>query len=74
MRNTHRFAAAHIVPDAMNAFHLMGVFVQTKSKVERTVEQLRRVKIHPSPNPKVPLSWLRPSFKKVKPCQIVDGE
>lgn len=73
----HRFAAAHIIPDAMNAFplvHLMEVFDHAKSKVERTVNQLRQVKVNASPNPKVPLSWLRPSFKKPKLYQIDDGQ
>ena len=73
----HRFAATYIAPEAMNVFplvHLMEVFEYAKMKVEQTVDQLRRVKVHASPNPKVPLSWLRPSFKKPKLCQIVDGQ
>ncbi|KAG0299675.1 hypothetical protein BGZ98_009860, partial [Dissophora globulifera] len=71
----HRFGAAYIAPDAINTFpliHLMEVFDHARAKVEKTVDQLRRVKIHASPNPKVPLSWLRPSFKKPKLYQIVD--
>ncbi|KAF9323776.1 hypothetical protein BG006_001161 [Podila minutissima] len=73
----HRFAATYIASEAMNVFplvHLMEVFEHAKAKVEQTVDQLRRVKVHASPTPKVPLSWLRPSFKKPKLCQIVDGQ
>ncbi|KAG0354841.1 hypothetical protein BG005_006171 [Podila minutissima] len=73
----HRFAATYIAPEAMNVFplvHLMEVFEHARAKVEQTVNQLRRVKVHASLNPKVPLSWLRPSFKKPKLCQIVDGQ
>ncbi|KAG0207779.1 hypothetical protein B0O80DRAFT_40861 [Mortierella sp. GBAus27b] len=73
----HRFASAHVIADAMNAFslvHLMEVFDHARSKVERTVNQLRRVKVHASQNPKVPLSWLRPSFKKPRLYQIDDGQ
>ncbi|KAG0015828.1 hypothetical protein BGZ81_011500 [Podila clonocystis] len=73
----HRFAATYIASEAMNVFplvHLMEVFEHAKAKVEQTVDQLRRVKVHANPNPKVPLSWLRPSFKKPKLCQIVDGQ
>ncbi|KAF9301824.1 hypothetical protein BGZ74_006226 [Mortierella antarctica] len=73
----HRFAATYIAPEAMNVFplvRLMEVFEHAKAKVEQTVNQLRRVKVHASLNPKVPLSWLRPSFKKPKLCQIVDGQ
>ncbi|KAG0322854.1 hypothetical protein BG000_002783 [Podila horticola] len=73
----HRFAAAYIAPEAMNVFplvHLMEVFEHAKMKVEQTVDQFRRVKVHASPNPRVPLSWLRPSFKKPKLCQIIDGQ
>ncbi|KAG0077695.1 hypothetical protein BGZ92_001820 [Podila epicladia] len=73
----HRFAAAYIAPEAMNVFplvHMMEVFEHAKAKIEQTVDQLRRVKVHASSNPKVPLSWLRPSFKKPKLCQIVDGQ
>ncbi|KAG0237444.1 hypothetical protein BGW41_008386 [Actinomortierella wolfii] len=63
----HKFAATYIVPDAMNAFplvRLMNIFKYAKDKVEKTVGELRRVKIHQCANPKVPLLWLRPSFKK----------
>ncbi|KAG0339834.1 hypothetical protein BG000_001231 [Podila horticola] len=73
----HRFAATYIASEAMNVFplvHLMEVFEHAKAKVEQTVDQLRRVKVHASRTPKVPLSWLRPSFKKPKLCQIVDGQ
>lgn len=73
----NKFASAYIVPAAMNAFplvHLMEVFEHAKAKVEKTVDQLRRVKIHASLNPKVPLSWLRPSFMKPKLLLIVNGQ
>ncbi|KAF9542685.1 hypothetical protein EC957_001740 [Mortierella hygrophila] len=73
----HRFAATYIASEAINVFplvHLMEVFEHAKMKVEQTVDQIRRVKVHASPNPKVPLSWLRPSFKKPKLYRIVDGQ
>ncbi|KAG9061641.1 hypothetical protein KI688_007222 [Linnemannia hyalina] len=73
----HRFAATYIASEAINVFplvHLMEVFEHAKVKVEQTVDQIRRVKVHASPNPKVPLSWLRPSFKKPKLYRIVDGQ
>ncbi|KAF9992280.1 hypothetical protein BGZ79_003284 [Entomortierella chlamydospora] len=73
----HKVAASYIPPAAMNVFnlvHLMEVFAHARVKVEKTVAQIRRVKVHGSPNPKVPLSWLRPSFKKPKLCSIFDAE
>ncbi|KAF9193505.1 hypothetical protein BGZ49_003279 [Haplosporangium sp. Z 27] len=73
----HKIATSYIVPDAMNTFpllHLMEIFEHAKAKVEHTVTQIRQVKVRPSPNPKVPLAWLRPSFKKPKLCQIIDGQ
>ncbi|KAF9980852.1 hypothetical protein BGZ75_007894 [Mortierella antarctica] len=71
-----RFAGAYVPSEAANAFplvHLMEVFEHAKAIVEKTVEQVRRVKVHPSPNPKVPLSWLRPSFIKPRLRHIADG-
>ncbi|KAF9935851.1 hypothetical protein BGZ67_002913 [Mortierella alpina] len=71
-----RFAGAYEPSEAANAFplvHLMEVFEHAKAIVEKTVEQVRRVKVHPSPNPKVPLSWLRPSFIKPRLRHIADG-
>ncbi|KAF9424154.1 hypothetical protein BGZ76_003551, partial [Entomortierella beljakovae] len=71
----HKFASSYISPDAMNAFplvHLMEAFAHAKVKVEKTVAQIRKVKVHASSNPKVLLSWLRPSFRKPKLCQVVD--
>ncbi|KAF9397707.1 hypothetical protein BGX21_008594, partial [Mortierella sp. AD011] len=55
---------------------VVGLLVRehAKAKVEHTVAQIRQVKIRPSPNPKVPLAWLRPSFKKPKLRQIIDGQ
>ncbi|KAF9118220.1 hypothetical protein BGW39_001375 [Mortierella sp. 14UC] len=73
----HRFATTYIAPEAMNVFplvHLMEIFEHIQGKVQQTVTQIRQVKVHPSPSPKVPLSWLRPSFKKPRRCQIVDGQ
>ncbi|KAG0341230.1 hypothetical protein BG004_006109 [Podila humilis] len=71
----HKCASAYFVPDAMNAFplvRLLEVFEHAKLKAEKTVDELRRVKIHASPTPNVPLSWLRPSFNKPKLCEVVD--
>ncbi|KAG0261889.1 hypothetical protein DFQ27_002717 [Actinomortierella ambigua] len=71
----HKFAASYVVPEAMNAFpldRLVEVFEHAKTKVEQTVSELRRVKVHASPVPKVPLSWIRPSFKNPELCQVVD--
>lgn len=51
----NKFASTFIVPDASNAFpllRLMEVFAHAKSKVEWTVDQLRRVTVRASPNPK----------------------
>ncbi|KAF9418274.1 hypothetical protein BGZ76_004431 [Entomortierella beljakovae] len=73
----HKFATSYISPDAMNAFplvHLLEVFAHAKVKVEKTVAQIRQVKVHASSTPKVPLSWLRPSFRKPKLCLVVDGQ
>ncbi|KAF9090898.1 hypothetical protein BGX27_002135 [Mortierella sp. AM989] len=72
----HKFAESYIPSSAMNVFplaHLMEVFAHAQEKVKRTVAQIRKVKVRPSSNPKVPLAWLRPSFKKPKLCQVVDG-
>lgn len=73
----HRFASAIIAPDAMNAFpliRLMEIFEHVKGKIKQTVTEIRRVKVRPSENPKVPLSWCRPSFKKPKRFLVVDGQ
>ncbi|KAF9364993.1 hypothetical protein BGX34_011830, partial [Mortierella sp. NVP85] len=59
----HRFAAVHVIPDAMNAFplvHLMEAFDHAKSKLERTVNQLRQR-----------IQYLLDAFKKRR--QIVYG-
>ncbi|KAF9341595.1 hypothetical protein BGZ91_005998 [Linnemannia elongata] len=72
----HRFASTYIAPEAINVFplvHMMEIFEHIQGKVQQTVTQIRQVKVHPSPNPKVPLSWLRPSFKKPRRFQILDG-
>ncbi|KAF9536885.1 hypothetical protein EC957_009496, partial [Mortierella hygrophila] len=71
----HKFASAFIVTGAMNAFpilHLMEVCEHAKRMVEQTIGEIRRVKVHESSSPKVPLSWLRPSFKKPKRYQVTD--
>ncbi|KAF9115598.1 hypothetical protein BGX30_006222, partial [Mortierella sp. GBA39] len=73
----HRFATTYIAPEAMSVFplvHLMEIFEHIQGKVQQTVTQIRQVKVHSSPSPKVPLSWLRPSFKKPRRCQVVDGQ
>lgn len=73
----HRFASTYIAPEAINVFplvHMMEIFEHIQGKVQQTVNQIRQVKVHPSPNPKVPLSWLRPSFKKPRRCHILDGQ
>ena len=73
----HRIATTYIPPEAMNVFplvHLMEIFEHVKVKVQQTVTQIRRVKVQASSSPNVPLSWLRPSFKKPRLCQIVDGQ
>ncbi|KAG0047784.1 hypothetical protein BGZ83_007218 [Gryganskiella cystojenkinii] len=73
----HKFASSYIVPSAMNAFsiaHLMEVFEYAKAKVEQTVTQIRQVKVRASLTPKVPLLWLRPSFRKPKLIRVADGQ
>ncbi|KAF9585700.1 hypothetical protein BGW38_001184, partial [Lunasporangiospora selenospora] len=62
----HRFVVTYLAPEAMNVFplvHLAEIFEYIQGKVQQTVTQIRQVKIRPSSNPKIPLSWLRPSFK-----------
>ncbi|KAF9345389.1 hypothetical protein BGX26_003173 [Mortierella sp. AD094] len=69
----HKFASAFIASGATNAFpilRLMEVCEHAKKIVERTIDQIRSVKEDESTGPKVPLSWLRPSFRKPKRYQI----
>ncbi|KAF9932917.1 hypothetical protein BGZ65_004275, partial [Modicella reniformis] len=71
----YKFASAFIASGATNAFpliRLMEICDHAKRKVEQTVSEIRRVKVLESSNPKVPLSWLRPSFKKPKRYLITD--
>ncbi len=73
----HRLATAFVPLVAANAsllVHLMEIFEHARSKVERTIEQLHRLKVHLSTTPKVPLSWLSPFFIKSKLCYIADGQ
>ncbi|KAF9343636.1 hypothetical protein BGX26_005432, partial [Mortierella sp. AD094] len=72
-----RFAACYIAADPMNMLPIiamMGAFQHALTKVEKTVAAIRHVKVRSSANPKVPLSWLRPCFKKPKLRPIVDGQ
>ncbi|KFH63691.1 hypothetical protein MVEG_10384 [Podila verticillata NRRL 6337] len=64
----HGFAAAYIALNAMNMFpivRLMEVFDHSR-EIQQTVNQSREVKVEESKCPKVPLSWLWPSFQKSK--------
>ncbi|KAG0324422.1 hypothetical protein BG000_002228, partial [Podila horticola] len=73
----NRFATAFIAPEALNVSplaQLMEAFEHAKSKVKRTVEQIRKVKLRPIANPLVPLWWLRPSFSKPVRRPVVDTE
>ena len=73
----HKFTASYVASEAMNVFpldHLMEIFENADAKVRQTVAQIRQVKVHESLNPKVPLSWLRSSFKMPKLCPVVDGQ
>ncbi|KAG9065534.1 hypothetical protein KI688_001822 [Linnemannia hyalina] len=73
----NRFATAFIAPEALNVsplVQLMEAFEHAKSKVEWTVEQIRKVKVRPSANPLVPLWWLRPSFPKPVRCRVDDSD
>ncbi|KAG0296761.1 hypothetical protein BGZ96_008621 [Linnemannia gamsii] len=72
-----RFAVCYAMAGCMNMFaigHMMEAFQHAQTKVEKTVEAIRRVKVRPSSHPKVPLTWLRPSFKKPKLSLVIDGE
>ncbi|KAF8942938.1 hypothetical protein BGZ47_005977 [Haplosporangium gracile] len=73
----NRFASAFVAPETLNVSplaQLMEAFEHAKSKLEGTVEQIRKVKLRPSTNPLVPLWWLRPSFSKPVRRQVVDTE
>ncbi|KAF9927865.1 hypothetical protein BGZ65_006560 [Modicella reniformis] len=72
----HRFAVCYIPAEAMNMLPMitmMEAFRYALAKVEDTVAAIRHVKVRPSLNPKIPLSWLRPSFKKPKMRLIPDN-
>ncbi|KAF9408041.1 hypothetical protein BGZ94_002465 [Podila epigama] len=72
-----RFAVCNCPADQMNMFpvvHMMEAFQQLQAKVERTVAAIRRVKVRTGTTPKVPLTWLRPSFSKPRRSLVIDGE
>ncbi|KAG0353695.1 hypothetical protein BGZ54_002092 [Gamsiella multidivaricata] len=72
-----RFAICYIAADHMNMLPIitmMEAFQHALVKVKKTLAAIRRVRIRPSPNPKVPLSWLRPSFNKPTKTLVLDGE
>ncbi|KAF9095577.1 hypothetical protein BGX27_001255, partial [Mortierella sp. AM989] len=72
-----RFAVCHIPADSMNMLSIismMEALQHVKEMVTKTVDAIRFVKVRPSTTPKVPLSWLRPSFKKPKLILVLDGE
>ncbi|KAF9897105.1 hypothetical protein BX616_006174, partial [Lobosporangium transversale] len=71
----HKFASAFIPSGASNPFpllRLMEICEHAKKKVEWCIHQIRLVKFEESLNPKVDLSWLRPSFNKPKRYQVTD--
>ncbi|KAG0260558.1 hypothetical protein BGZ95_004397 [Linnemannia exigua] len=72
-----RFALCYVAGDCMNMFpmtHLMEAFQHVQKEVGRTVAAIRRVKVRPSTSPKIPLSWLRPSFRKLRLLLVPDGD
>lgn len=72
-----RFAICYIAANHMNMLPiitLMEAFQHALAKVKKTLTAIRRVRVRPSLNPKVPLSWLRPSFNKPTKTLVVDGE
>ncbi|KAF9536618.1 hypothetical protein EC957_010309, partial [Mortierella hygrophila] len=71
-----RFAVCNLASDFMNMVSiipLMEAFQHAHSMVKKTVAAIRRVKVRPSTSPKVPLSWIRPSFTKPKRYEVLDG-
>jgi len=72
----HRFAICHIPTDHENMVSLvsmMEAFNHAAAKVTRTLSAIRRVRVRPSPTPKVPFSWLRPSYSKPRKKLVRDG-
>ncbi|KAF9994778.1 hypothetical protein BGZ79_000418 [Entomortierella chlamydospora] len=72
-----RFAVCYIAADHMNMFSIismMEAFQHAREKVMKTLNAIRVVKVRPNTDPKVPLSWLRLSFKKPKMTLVLDGE
>lgn len=72
----HRFAVCHIPSDHENMISLvsmMEAFHHAKAKVIKTLTAIRQVRVRPSLNPKVPLSWLRPSYSKPTKTLVRDG-
>ncbi|KAI7815739.1 hypothetical protein BC939DRAFT_513750, partial [Gamsiella multidivaricata] len=72
-----RFAVCYIATDPLNVLPivtLMKSFQHAQLKVKKTVSAIRRVKVRPSTSPKVPLSWIRPSFNKPTRTLVRDGE
>jgi hypothetical protein len=71
-----RFAASFIASDPMNMtplISMMTIFKHTVLKANKTVAAIRRVKVSSNESPHVPLSWLRPCFKKPRRYSICDG-
>ncbi|KAF9436840.1 hypothetical protein BGZ76_002801 [Entomortierella beljakovae] len=71
----NKFASTFIPSGATNAFpilRLMEVCDYAKKKMENCIHEIRKVKVQENTSPKVPLSWLRPSFNKPRRQQITD--
>ncbi|KAF9434241.1 hypothetical protein BGZ76_008331 [Entomortierella beljakovae] len=71
----HKIASAFIPSGAANAFpllRLMEICDHVKKKMENCIREIRLVKVQESSSPKVPLSWLRPSFNKPRRHQITN--
>lgn len=71
-----RFAVSFIPSEAMNMtaiISMMEAFQHVREKVEKTVHAIRRVRIRPGAKPKIPSSWIRPSYRKPVKILIRDG-
>ncbi|KAF9089120.1 hypothetical protein BGX27_002551, partial [Mortierella sp. AM989] len=71
-----RFAICHIPTDHENMVALLSMmkaFQHVVAKVTLTLAAIRRVRVRPSQTPKVPFSWLRPSFSKPTKMLVRDG-
>ncbi|KAF9111728.1 hypothetical protein BGX27_004516, partial [Mortierella sp. AM989] len=69
----HKLSSTFIPTGASNGFpilRVMEVCEYTKTVIEQTINQIRSVKDEESVSPKVPMSWLRPSFRKPKRFQV----